>query len=82
MKTTGEIIADFKEARDVVDGTNQNTIWGAMFAGLVSNSPTARAVFDEVLEATTSFSNKTVFVNIVNELLNPIQNISITATNN
>jgi hypothetical protein len=82
MKNTGEIIADFKETRDIVDGTNQNTVWGTMFAGLVSNSSTARAVFDELLEATTSFSNKTVFVNIVNELLNPIQNISITATNN
>lgn len=78
-----EAIAHAKYTRDILDGTNLNTEYGSDYAQTIDNSIDARSQFDEYLEATISFdiSSKTLSLNFINTLLNGIENLSLTVSN-
>jgi len=81
--TKEEAIANAKFNRDILDGTNTNTVYGRDYAQTIDNDSNSRSQFDEYLEATINFdiSTKTLALNFINTLLNAIQNISITTSN-
>lgn len=81
--TIYEIISWAKYVRDILDGTNISTEYKDDYAQTIDNSPEVRAQFDEYIEAKIRFdiSSKTVFLELITELLNGIENISITFFN-
>ena len=76
-------VAESKFTRDILDGTNLNSIYGSDYAQVIDNSEIARSQFDEYIEANTSFdiTTNTLTIKHTQVLLNGIQNIFITAFN-
>ena len=72
-------ISKFKYYRDILDGTVLSSIYGDDYANLIDNNEQARARHDELLEATINFDTgtKQLFLKMINQLINPINSISV-----
>ena len=70
---------EFRGFRDVLDGTNINSQYGATLAGLLSNSLITRERHDEILDKTFSFnkSAKLASVEFISELTQPLKALQI-----
>lgn len=80
--TRDQVISKFKFYRDILDGTNINTVYANDYAGVISNSDLARATYEEILDASVSYdkSSKVVALKLANELLNKIGALDIIAS--
>lgn len=73
------IVSKFQSYRDILDGSNVNSVYGKDFSNIVVSSSEARARFDELLNVSVTFDkpSKQVALKLANELTNPIKSIFI-----
>lgn len=73
------IVSKFQSYRDILDGSNVNSVYGKDFSNIVVSSAEARARFDELLNVSVTFdkTTKQVALKLANELTNPLKSIFI-----
>lgn len=77
-----EVISKFEYYRDILDGSIvSNDVFGSDWAGLLSNSESARTNYSEYLQASFSFdkATKQMVIGLANEITDPIKSIFATA---
>jgi len=78
-----EVIALFKNYRDILDGTNVSSeLYGNLFATLVDSDAVIRSQFEELLDATVSFdaATKQLALQYISKLINPIKSVFTSAS--
>ena len=77
-----DIIAIFKQYRDIIDGTETKSTCGNRFSGLIKSDAQARIDYDEILTNSIRFdSSQTLSMNLLFNLVETIKNLAITSFN-